>query len=81
MASTIPVIKRATPNKIKPILGLNTVQLIATANKNNGMQTIKAAKNIANPTTFERNPPRNGTYPMRAVIGLKKQQIEQTIKK
>lgn len=54
---------------------------MATASKNKGIQTIKAAKNIANPTTPERNPPKNGTYPIKVVIGLKKQQMEITIKK
>lgn len=81
MASTIPVISKATPKIISPTLGWNTSQHAATANKNRGMQTIRAAMKIANPTTLERTPPSKGTYPSKVVIGLKKAQIEITIRK
>lgn len=56
-------------------------QQMATARRNKGMQTMRAAKNMANPTTLLRNPPRSGTYPNSVVIGLKNAQIENTIMK
>lgn len=61
IASTIPVTRRATPKMMSPILGWNTVQLMATHNKNKGIHTIRAAKNIAKPIAPERKPPRKGT--------------------
>ncbi len=78
---TSPVINKPTPSRMRPTLGWKISQDIEQASKNSGIQTIRAAMNMANPTTPDKNPPKRGTYPRRCVIGLKNAQMEKTIKK
>lgn len=75
----MPAIRRPTPKMRRPILGWNLSQETETANINKGKETITAAKNIANPTTPLRKPPKSGIYPRIVVIGEKNAQIESTM--
>lgn len=79
IAITIPPITNPIPSSNNPTFGWNLSQLIDIASIKRGRHTIKAAMNIAIPTTDDKNPPRKGTYPNIDVIGLKKAQIDKTI--